>query len=334
VVWKEKIELWYEEHIRNVRFGRDSGIFLIFLLISTLFWLLNQLSKETTARMAYPVRFLESGHQRVIVNELPRTLDLTLRGQGYVLLKYKMRPWKDPVEVDLRTFPLQHTPGDPHRYYLLTAHLKGYLSDRLGDQMRLEEVKPDTLWFVFDKRERKILPIRPDVVVVPARQYILKEPPYTEPDSLAVEGPAMVLDTLQAIPTEHAEYRDVDRSFAEKIRLQPIAGLIYPVKKVVLHVEVEQYTEAVFTLPVEVLHLPDSVELRLFPPKVKVSFRVGLGRYKKITSDMFRVTVDYRDLLQGKPSRLTVHLDKQPPRIENVRLEPERVEYIVERRRR
>ncbi len=332
--WKEKIERWYNEHIRKVSFGRDSGIFLIFLLISTVFWLLNQLSKETTAEVSFPVRFTDTGERRVIVNDLPGALRLTVRGQGYMLLKYKMRPWQEPLLIDLHAFPLRpRSQGDDHHFYLLTSYLKGYISDKLDSRMALQQLAPDTLWFVFDSLVRKKVPVRPDLSLGLARQYILREPPYTEPDSLLVAGPAMVLDTLSAVPTEHVEYRNVDKSFTEHLHLRPLSGVRYPVKKVTLHVEVEQFTEAVFTIPLTVEHLPDTLELRLFPARVRVSFRVGLSRYKKISPDMFRVGVDYRDLAAGRTERLPVKVLERPPRIENVRTEPQEVEYILEKKR-
>ncbi len=332
--WQEKIKTWYDDHLRKVRFGRDSGIFLIFLLISTLFWLLNQLSKETTARVRYPVLFQNSGEQRVIINDLPGYLFLEVRGQGYKLMKYKLKPWKEPLVIDLRSFPLRpERAGDTRRFYLLSSYVKGFVNDHLGERMVLEHILPDTLRFVFDSLVERRLPVLADIVVVPARQYILKDTIRLVPDTVVASGPAMILDTLAGVRTAHKEFREVEESFEEKLPLLHPGRVDLSTDKVVLHIEVEQYTEAVYDIPVGTKNVPDTVVLRLFPSRVKVSFKVGLSRYKKLLPELFAATVDYHELDKKKTDKLTIRLEKHPVGIEAVRLEPEKVEYLIEKKK-
>ncbi len=331
--WLEKIKAWYEDRFRELRFGRDTGIFLIFLLISTLFWFLNQLSKDTTAQLRYPVHFQNSGEQRVIINDLPAALLLEVRGQGYKLLKYKLKPWKSPLTIDLRTFPLRpEKVGDNRHFYLLSSYMKGYVNDHLGDRMELQRITPDTLHFVFDSLVTRDMPVMADVEVVPARQYILKGPPRVIPDTVTVSGPAMILDTMRYVKTEHQQFTGVEKPFDVRLTLLHPTHVMLSQDEVQLHVEVEQYTEAVFDIPVRAKHVPDTLNLRLFPSRVKVSFKVGLSLYKKLLPELFTATVDYNDLEKGKTNRLKIHLDKQPSGIEAVHLDPEQVEYLIEKK--
>ncbi len=332
--WQEKIKAWYRDRFGDLHFGRDTGVFLIFLLISTLFWFLNQLSKDTTAQLRYPVRFHNSGEQRVIINDLPPALLLEVRGQGYKLLKYKMKPWKSPLDIDLRTFPLRpEKVGDNRHFYLLSSYMKGYVNGHLGDKMELQHITPDTLWFVFDSLVERKVPVRTAVEVVPAQQYILKQPPRVEPDTVTASGPAMILDTLQFVVTEHLKFDGVEKSFEKQLILLSPAHVKLSQEKVMLHVEVEQYTEAVFEIPVVARNVPDTLNLRLFPSRVRVSFRVGLSLYKKLLPDLFSATVDYKDLEKKRSNHLVIHLEKQPSGIEAVHLDPESVEFIIEKKK-
>jgi hypothetical protein len=333
VKWQEKIKSWYDDHLRHVKFGRDTGIFLIFLIISTLFWLLNQLSKDTTAEVRYPVRFHNSGEKRIIINDLPGYLLLEVKGQGYKLMKYKLKPWKVPLDINLRSFPLRpEKAGDTRRFYLLTSYMKGYISDHLGENMILQHVSPDTLFFVFDSLVKKKVPVEADIILELARQCILKDTPRIVPPEVIVSGPAMILDTLKRVRTERMEFRGVEKSFEKTLPLVRPAHVTLSAGEVVLQVEVEQYTEAVFNIPVRTLNVPDTLALRLFPSVVKVSFKVGLSRYKKLLPELFIAVVDYRDLKKEKSDRLPIHLVKQPSGIESVRLDPERVEYLIEKK--
>jgi hypothetical protein len=334
VEWQEKIRTWYDDHLRNFKFGRDTGIFLIFLLISTLFWLLNQLSKDTTAQVRYPVHFYNSGEQRIIVNDPPVYLLLKVKGQGYKLIRYKMRPWRSPLEIDLRLFPLRpEKAGEAHHFYLLSSYMKGYVNDHLGENMVLEHIFPDTLRFVFDSLVKRRVPVRAAVVIEPARQYILKDTPRLVPDTVAVSGPAMILDTLHEIYTERREFKGVESSFGEDLSLIAPPHTTLSTGKVVLQVDVEQYTEAVYEIPLLKKNVPDTLSLRLFPSSVKVYFKVGLSRYKKLLPELFTAAVDYRDLQKEKTDKLPIHLEKYPLGIEAIRLEPERVEYLIERKK-
>ncbi len=332
--WLEEIKKWFDDRRRKIQFGRDTGIFFIFLLISTLFWFLNQLSKDTTAQLRYPVRFHNTGEKRVIINDLPEYLLLEVKGQGYKLLKYKMKPWKVPVDIDLRSFPLRpERTGDNRHYYLLSSYMKGYVNDQLGSKMVLQHISPDTLRFVFDSLVTRKLPVRADIDLTTARQYILKGSPRLLPDSVTVSGPAMILDTLRYITTVHKQFSEEEKSFEDQIALVHPPRVVLSRDKVKLHVEVEQYTEAVFNIPIVARNVPDTLNLRLFPSRVKVSFKVGLSLYKKLLPDLFTATVDYHDLAGKKTDRLPVHLDKQPSGIEAVHLDPERVEFIIEKKR-
>jgi hypothetical protein len=199
--------------------------------------------------------------------------------------------------------------------------------------MVLEHIFPDTLRFVFDSLVKRRVPVRAAVVIAPARQYILKETPRLVPDTVTVSGPAMILDTLQEILTEKRVFKDVEGSFREELPLMAPSHATLSTEKVVLQVEVEQYTEAVYVIPLLKRNVPDTLALRLFPSSVKVYFKVGLSRYKKLLPELFTAAVDYQDLQKEKTDKLPIHLEKYPFGIEAVRLEPERVEYLIERKK-
>ncbi len=322
------------DRIERLQFGRDTVIFLFFLALSTLFWLFNQLEKDTTAALTVPVTFKNSVRNRVILNDLPDHLTLQAKGRGYTLIKYKIRPRPLSLVVDLRTFPLRPVQtGEKRHFYLLTSYLRGLVNDQLGQSLAVNGIRPDTLYFVFDTLVKKKLPVSPDIKITLARQFILRKPVQVSPDSVLVSGPAVILDTLRKISTEHAEFTEVADSFVKILPVLQISKVKIPVKTVRIKVEAEQFTEAEFEIPVETVHVPDSVRLVLFPPRVKITFHVGLSRYKKMLPELFTAQVDYEDVVNDRSGKVVVKLVRKPDYVEFVRLDPGRVEYLIEKLR-
>ncbi len=328
----EKIRDWLRDRIRSIKFGRDTVIFLFFLALSTVFWLFNQLSKDTSADFPVPVRFKNDVPNRVILNDLPEHLILQAKGQGYTLMKYKLKPYVKPLVVDLRSFPLRPVEsGDSRVFYLLASYLRGMVNDQMGRSLDVTGIRPDTLYFVFDSLIKRKLPVFPDVKITPARQFIFKEPIHMDPDSVVVSGPSVLLDTLKHITTEHVEFNEVAESFEKVLQLRPLKNVKVATGKVKIKVDVEQFTEAGFEIPVEKINVPDSVRLVLFPSRVKVTFHVGLSKYKKVLPELFTARVDYKDVAKDRSGKIKVYLVQKPDYIESVRIDPSRVEYLIEK---
>ena len=330
--WLKKIREWFLHRIDRIYFGRDTGIFLFFLALSTVFWLFNQLSKDTTAKLSFPVRFRIDVSNRIILNESTKHLTFQVKGQGYTLMKYKLKPHLRPLAIDIRSFPLRSVEsGNKKRFYLLTSYMRGLVNDRLGQHLDVMNIRPDTLYFVFDSLVKRKLPVVPDVKITLARQFIFKEPLQVIPDSVRVSGPATILDALKNISTDHVEFNEVAASFVKTLPLRKVNKVKIPVKEVKLKVEVEQFTEAVFEVPIKKINVPDTVKLFLFPSSVKITFHVGLSRYKKVLPELFTAQVNFQDVTKDRSGKIRVYLVQKPDYIESVHLDPERVEYLIEK---
>ena len=76
-------------------------MYLMFVAISTVFWLLNELNYGYTTTIEYPVRFANLPNNKSLVNDLPSHFNLTIKANGYTLMKYKLTPAPFPVVVDI-----------------------------------------------------------------------------------------------------------------------------------------------------------------------------------------------------------------------------------------
>jgi hypothetical protein len=135
----------------------DVVVFAFFLLLSFLLWYLNYLGKETEADIRLPVRFINMPKGRVLNEEAPSKIYLSLKGPGYSILKLKYPVNKTSVTVDLskvtyKRVPESKSPG----YYLVTSELTKSFTLQLRSGCDVTSIKPDTLFFSFTKADPKL----------------------------------------------------------------------------------------------------------------------------------------------------------------------------------
>ncbi|MEZ5018727.1 MAG: hypothetical protein R2756_01135 [Bacteroidales bacterium] len=109
---------------RKERFlNKELPVFAFFLLLSFVFWYLNELSKELQGTINYPVRYINPPKDRIVTGDLPGKLEMDLRGPGYSILKVKLSGSRAPVVIDYSKVAPRRIPGQMPRYYLVTSGL-------------------------------------------------------------------------------------------------------------------------------------------------------------------------------------------------------------------
>ncbi len=317
--------------LTRVKPDRRVMVFLFFVIISTIFWFLSALGRQYTSTIRYPVRYTNFPENRVMVGELPSSLELTVNAHGYTLLRYYVSRRIMPIVFDVNSFSLDPLPDtETSNFYILTSVATNRVAGQLGSDIEILDIRPDTLFFNFTDMTRRRLRVRPVTELVFDRQFMIKGNIGVEPDSVLVSGPASVIDTMQFVPTRKLARRGVSERIVQDIRLEDINMLEYSQNSVTVTIPVEQFTEASIRVPVELVNLPDTLSMKTFPPEVTVSYLVALTDYERVNPQSFRITVDYKSLPAGT-GRLPVNLMIQPDFVRAVRFSPESVDFIIER---
>ena len=314
------------------KLDRNFLIFIFFLFLSSLLWLLNQLNRKAIGDISYPVRYTNVPGRKIISNELPTHLNLKAEAPGYTLMKYKMSPKFIPFNINLGTYYLRSAPGSRDDYFILSRELLTRIRRKLTNDISILEIQPDTLFFRFDSVVTRKLPVSALIQYSFAKQYWLKSPVVTNPDSILVSGPAMLVDTLKSIKSEKKDLAGLNQTYTGTLDLITISKLSYSVNKVQVTIPVEQFTEASLKIPIEPLHVPDSLILKAFPFQVSLTCITGLDDYEKVSPHVFRATVDYSAIDQSLGDKLKVDITSVPDFARSVRISPIYVEYIIEKR--
>ncbi len=200
-------------------------MFSVFLLISVFIWLLNELSKNYTSEIEYPLVYTDFPMGQVFVGEMPDHLDLHVNAIGYALLRYKVFKKPDPISIKVSALNLNRPDQDSFKAHILTRYLRDQISIQLPTELQLLEIQPDTLHFQFAKRLSRKVKIKPDFHFEVDKQFTTREEVQVVPDSVMVTGPDVILDTLEFIYTERSEMGLLSKGFSKKIRLIEVPDL-------------------------------------------------------------------------------------------------------------
>ena len=320
-------------YIKNFRYNRNVGAFLFFLLLAIILWFLNELENTYVSNITYPVEYTNPPQDKIFVGELPSHLDLEIRGTGFKLLEFKLGKDLMPIEFHVNAYNLKlKDKGQGEKYYLLTQSARSRISQQLSSELEIVSVTPDTLHFQFADEATRSVPVVSKIDVSFNKQLMLKGKIEIEPDSITLNGPNTVLDTVESIKTKSLKLKDLTETRKTSVPLVSVHPQVkYSNRKVEVTIPVEKYTEGLIKKEIVVRNLPDSVIIRTFPRFVQVRYLVGLSKYENVIPELFKATVDFEDTKKDM-EKLQVKIDKAPDYLKSYSYTPHRVDYIIERK--
>lgn len=316
---------------QQMQFRKRILMFSVFLLISIFIWFLNALSKNYTSVIEYPLVYTDFPDDRVFVGDLQENLNLRVNAHGYAILRFKTFRKPDPISFNVSAFTFNRPDQDSTRAYILTRYLIDQVSRQLSADLQLLEIKPDTLHFQFARRITRMMKIKPDFRYQLDQQFTIKDGIVIDPDSVAVTGPDIILDTLRNVYTVKNDLGNISRNYNDKVKLRRIADLDYSRSKVNCSFELERFTEVQLSLPINVINLPDSIALQTFPSRIKLTCNVGLSKYDRVDGSSMRALVDYSEIEEAT-KLLDVKIQNIPVYLLSYEYYPKTVEYLKSRR--
>jgi hypothetical protein len=131
---------------------KDVLIFAFFLFLSFVFWYLNSLGKIIEADIKYPFRYTNIPKEKSISEETSAKLNISIKGQGFSILKLKASQNRSPLLIDISKASYKRVPGSKNlNYYITTNGLAKSFSAQLKYGFEITSIKPDTIFFTFEK---------------------------------------------------------------------------------------------------------------------------------------------------------------------------------------
>lgn len=303
-------------------------VFSVCLLIATSLWFLNALGKDYTTTLSYSVKYVNPPKNLFLANNPPSKLDLNVQAHGFTLLRHKLAFSFSPIVLDLSAIS-QSLEGDNNEYRVPSENLVRRIGAQVSKEITINGVSPQNILLVFDSLNTKKVPVLPEVELNFKPQFNLKGTVEAKPDSVEITGPAAILETIDVLHTEETVFEGLDKTVEKYALVVHPGNTDVSPDKVVIYIPVEKFTEKELILPVQVNHLPENVELKLFPSNIAVTVMVGLSDYEEVSPRDLSATVDYNQALLGE-SYLEVKVETNKANIQLVKVVPSSVEYLIE----
>lgn len=301
--------------------------FAVCLLIASSLWFLNALNKEYTIEVSYPIKYTNMPKDKMLTSPPPSSFKLQVNAGGFAILRQKTSMAFTPLVINYKTIISLMNTTEKDRINIPTKLLENKLKSQISPELHINSISPDSISFHFEPLIQKRIQIKPNITYSLAKQHFNSSKISFKPDSIDVFGPHSIIDTLHAIYTEEQHYNKLNQSIKRNINLQYIKNLQYSPQRVIMDLAIEEFTEKIINIPIEVVNCPSNLNVKIFPDRVKVRFLVSLSNYAAISSKDFKFMVDYNDT-KGKDI-LEIKMLYSPDFIYGISNSPTHVEYLI-----
>lgn len=305
--------------------NKEFLIFLFFLLLSGAFWLMMALNETYEEELKVPVRLVGMPRNAVMTDEPADTVKVTVRDKGFTLVTYKYGHWFRPLTFKFATYANE----DQGHGAIPAADIIKQVQSQLYGSSKLLSVKPEKLDFYFTYGASKNIPIRFRGKISTSKSYYLAHTEFS-PMMVTAYANKKVLDELKYVEIEPFNYRNLQDTIHQNVRLQKIRGVKLVPSTVRLSVYPDVLTEESIEVPVSAVNMPAGMVLRTFPSRVTVRFTIGASQFRMIRPEQFNVVVDYQTLAENPSDKCTLQLRSVPSSVSKAKLELDKVDYLLE----
>lgn len=313
---------------KSVLFGKQSHeffVFLFFLFVSFCFWLLQTLNETFEMELSAPLTLKNVPGNVLITTELPEKVNITIRDRGTTLLHF-FRNGLDTLRVDFDKYDAGLTSA---RVQVPLTDVQRMIQNQLDATSHVVAVRPDTLEYYYNRGMARQLPVKVSGTVAASPQNYIQALNLSA-DSVKVFAPASVLDTMQYAYTQAVKLTDLKETVTQEISFRRMKGVKYEPRQVQMTAFVGYYAEKSVEVPIIGLNFPADKELRTFPSRAKITFRVESGQYQRIKAENFVLAITYEELIQNPADKFRLHLKSLPEGASNPRISPIEVDYLIE----
>ncbi len=303
-------------------FGRQR-LFVFFVLVSLLFWGITKLSKPYQVSLPFEVRFVGVPTTLVIEAQNP-TVAINITASGFDILRYQW--FKNSIEL--------RADGAQQKGSFLEISLAAqqfFLQDQLFENTTLNGFKAPVLQLPYSVLSKKRVPIFVQATLDFKPGYLLEDGLMSQPDSVEVVGTKEQLDTLSFVRTQPFEKSNLSDSFELEVQLKDYEALHLEANRVKVVGRVFSYTEKKIQLPISILNLPPSTQMKLFPAEATLTLLARVDQLQRISSNEFVLSVDFNDWKDNELLALPLKLTQAPSGIKKMEWQPKKVEFLIRR---
>lgn len=314
--------------ILSLKKNRKIKVFFFFLVLSSIIWMLMELSKSFIAPVVFNVEYINLPKDKMVQKKPISEVELLVKAPGFMLLKYKLKPYNILLS-------LKNISRDKYASYILPNKQITDLNAQLSNEIEIISVLQDTIFIEIGNSISKKVPIVPSLDIQYKVGYNLIEKIKLKPDSIIISGSKKLIDSITEISTIPLKLNDIYKDIAVELLLKSPykSGQIkMSAIKVKINGKVDKFTEGTFKIPVTIINTPFGVKVTTFPKEIEVIYQAGLSNFSKITQNDVSVVFDYKQYENDTLIRfLTPIIVQQSDLIYALKINPAQLDFLIEK---
>lgn len=298
-------------------------ISLNIFIVTVFIWFYVNLNLSYTHTINVPLK-VKSGKSQGVSSDLPASLEVTLRGKGWGILKI-LASGNLEYNLDLSSFKKDSRID-------LTQNLGE--SVILPADVFLQSVSPGFIDVTFDNIITKMVRVKNNTSLVPKEGYTIVGNVKIEPDSVKISGSGSILGRIKYVQTEYLVFKDVSSDFSRVIKITDTLGsqISLEPREVKVSYRVELSAEKTLQdILVSVYDVPDDREVLIIPPRINLTVRGGVSELSKLNISDIKVGVDFNKIESDEQGFVEPYIELSDI-YSLIKIEPQRFQYIIKKK--
>ena len=305
--------------------NREFLIFLLFLLLSGIFWLMMTFNETYEKEIVLPVRYVNVPQSAVLTSGESDSIHVNISDKGFSLFAFIYSRDSHTIDIDFTKYALPDGIGS-----VPAIDLQHMIEQLLPTSAKITSLKTEKLVFYYNNGEKKKVPVR-------WRGHLKTDPHYfiaktlIEPDSVTIFASREKLDSIHYVYTRELNYADIHDTLIVTSELQRMQGVKIVPNRVKINIQTDVLTEeTIDSIPVVGINMPKGKVLRTFPSRVSVKIVTGMKNYKAIMPSDILVVADYEQFKDETSDKCTLQVKKVPEGVSRATLNIKQVDYLIE----
>ena len=310
--------------LRLIKIDRNIPVFLIFLVVSAIFWFLQTIQGSTEVTLTYRLVIEDLPRDVVFTGDMPSDINVTYTSKGWNAFYHKFMRNNDTEMV----IPFKEVSQKSGKIIIDANTLRRAALRKKPQGMTFKATSPGKIETYYSNGQYKRVPIIFNGhVTTTAGRYQCGT--ILQPDSVDIFAPKHIYGSINSVKTENVTYTDLEDTLQTRLALLVPRGAKAIPDSVDASICVDIFTDKTLQATVYSENVPHNKLIRTFPLKVNVTFLVSATLYDEINASDFLLAIDYKEL-SSDSKRCRIHVRQKPGNIRNLRISPETVEYIIE----
>lgn len=298
--------------------------FSFFVIIAAILWFMQVYNQFFETSISIPIKYVSVPDSIIFQDSLPSQISLRIKDNGFSMFKYYFKK-RDTLRLDVSAII-----NSSSSKVLQGSTFDMYVRKALPSSTQILSYDPLRISFNYSILEYKKIPVVFDGQINLSPGYFLNSDIRIVPDSVTAYAARPDLDKLMFAYTVSDTVSGLNSDKVIPYKLASLKNIKFVPDVVDIDVPVEAYTQKNVEIPVECINLPENLNIKFFPSKVKLSFFVGVSEVDSIKMKDFSVAIDYDGIKDSKQASVPVRITSSPSYVRNLTISPPNVEFIFE----